>query len=467
MKDTNTSIKKEYFKELSLKTLKFGRIFTLIAILLVIAFSLQDLTIINTQYFFFWRLCGLIPLILFTILSFTILKKDLKPVILLYSLVFSFVIIMMAGINYVVFTNGYPDNYKLGVIGGLITSIFAAFIFSLGAKKYLIYILTIPFFVLVIALYVTHKLSPLDWSYFSNPGLIIVASILVSFSQERSNFKEFKMRKLLEIRENDLKKEISERLFIEEELKNMNKTLENRVNEAINEIRRKDQLMLIQSRQAAMGEMIGNIAHQWRQPLNTLGIVIQNLQIYDDMNKLDRDYIKKSVDKVLKLIQHMSGTIDDFRNFFKSDKTPEEFSIKDSLIKTISFIEAGFKEHLIKIELDIDSDIKRTGYPDEYNQALLNILNNSKEVFLDRKTPNPNLSIRLFKNNEKSVVLIRDNAGGIPENIIDKIFDPYFSTKDNGTGIGLYMSKIIIEKNMKGSLSARNVSGGAEFRIEL
>ncbi len=256
------------------------------------------------------------------------------------------------------------------------------------------------------------------------------------------------------------------------ELARLNENLDKKVKDELNKNREKDQLLIQQSRQAAMGEMIGNIAHQWRQPINALGIVIQNIEQSFVHEKLTKKYLENTVNKAMSIIRHMSQTIDDFRNFFKPDKEKEDFSIKEAVNKTISFMETSLREYNILIIFKTEKDIIRNGFPNEYCQVIMNIFSNVKDAVLERKIHQSNIVIELTENNGKSILTIRDNAGGIPENIIDRVFDPYFSTKEHGSGIGLYMSKVIIEKNMGGKLTAGNIgkkpdSTGAEFKIEL
>jgi len=232
----------------------------------------------------------------------------------------------------------------------------------------------------------------------------------------------------------------------------------------------RERMFTQQSRQAAMGEMIGNIAHQWRQPLNTLGLIVQELPILQEMGVLTRENLDASVANAKKIIFHMSQTIDDFRNFFRPDKEKVSFKINDIVAKTISLIDGSFSEQRIKIELGVKEDISIHGYPTEYSQVILNILINARDAFVELKADAPRVVIiRLFREDDKAVLTIADNAGGIAEDILAKIFDPYFTTKgpDKGTGVGLFMSKTIIEKNMGGSLSVCNSGNGAEFRIEV
>jgi signal transduction histidine kinase/PAS domain-containing protein len=234
-------------------------------------------------------------------------------------------------------------------------------------------------------------------------------------------------------------------------------------------LREKEQMLLQQSRLAAMGEMINNIAHQWRQPLNVLGLLLQQLQLFHEMGTFTKQLLDENVTKSMDLINHMSHTIDDFRNFFKPDKETVEFAIKDVVEKTVALVEDGFKSLHIAIHCNVVGNPVIIGFPNEFSQVLLNILINARDALLERSVKDATISILVDQQGEKSVVVIADNAGGIKEEIIGKIFDPYFTTKgpDQGTGVGLFMSKTIIEKNMKGSLIARNTPQGAEFIIEL
>ena len=172
--------------------------------------------------------------------------------------------------------------------------------------------------------------------------------------------------------------------------------------------------------------------------------------------------------KAMELIQHMSQTIDDFRDFMVLDKEKKLFKVDQVVRKSISLIDASLKEHDIEIDIDCTGDPEIIGHPNEYGQVLLNILMNAKDAFGEGQSE-ARITVRSWADNGKAVVTISDNAGGIKQEIIDKVFDAYFTTKPlgKGTGVGLFMSKTIIEKSMGGSLSVRNVEGGAEFRIEV
>lgn len=254
-----------------------------------------------------------------------------------------------------------------------------------------------------------------------------------------------------------------------QELEELNRSLESRITESISELRRNDQIMVLQSRQAAMGEMIHNIAHQWRQPLNSLGLIIQAMRYDYDAGMMTSEQIGNDTEKVMGLICFMSQTIDDFRHFFHEDKKSCCFGVQESIRSAIALVSATLKDHGIALVIEQDADIQINGYPNEYAQALLNLLSNAKDVLLERAVPQPVITVKIRRQGEQAVVTIGDNAGGIPDDVIDRVFDPYFTTKavGKGSGIGLFMSKTIIEKHMGGSLTVSNVDGGAEFRVEV
>ncbi len=270
----------------------------------------------------------------------------------------------------------------------------------------------------------------------------------------------------LERRVDERTSELAEKSF---QLEELNKTLDQRVKKESAKLRQNEQLLIQQSRQAAMGEMIGNIAHQWRQPLNALGLVLQNIYFEHQMGTLDDVFIERSVEKGKKLTQTMSKTIDDFRNFFKANKLKEHFKISDVINNTIELIEASFKNNNIEIESDLDESIEFVGHPSEFSQVVLNILSNAKDALIEHKEDNRLVNIVTHLEGEIITIKISDNAGGIPKGVIEKIFEPYFTTKEEGkgTGIGLYMSKTIIETNMGGKISVKNSRDGAIFTILL
>ena len=255
----------------------------------------------------------------------------------------------------------------------------------------------------------------------------------------------------------------------QQQLEEINQSLEQRITMAVAELRQKDQMLIQQGRLASMGEMINNIAHQWRQPLNNIGLIVQNLQLTFEAGELNAEDLDKEISRAMDIIMHMSRTIDDFRNFFRHDKEIRSFIVNHVVSRSIEFISATLASSNIKVILTAGKDVTANGYQNEYAQVLLNILANAREALVERAVTEPVILINVTSENGCSVTTIRDNAGGIAEEILPRIFDPYFTTKEpgKGTGIGLYMSKVIIEQNMHGRLTARNVDNGAEFRIEV
>ncbi|MHB9117662.1 MAG: PAS domain-containing protein [Burkholderiales bacterium] len=262
-----------------------------------------------------------------------------------------------------------------------------------------------------------------------------------------------------------LGRDVTERRMAETQLRKLNETLELRIQEEVSKNREKDHLLIQQSRLAAMGEMIGNIAHQWRQPINALSLLLNNIKDAHRFNELDEQFLDTAAADGDRMIRQMSATIDDFRNFFRPNKTKENFSLQQAVHDALALVEPSFKNCNISITLT-DREVPETkGYRNEYSQVLLNILNNAKDAILERKIREGKLDIRLIHEGQLVKVIIRDNGGGIPADTAAKIFDPYFTTKDKGTGIGLYMSKVIIENNMGGTIEFRNHGEGAEFTI--
>jgi signal transduction histidine kinase len=249
------------------------------------------------------------------------------------------------------------------------------------------------------------------------------------------------------------------------QLEAINLSLQQRVDETVAELRQRDKAMISQSRQAAMGEMIGNIAHQWRQPLNALAVLLVNIQQAEQYNELTADYLADCVKDGSKLIQKMSTTINDFSNFFIPDKEALLFSAIDQINSAVSLLRAAFAHQNISIALEIDNDLMLTGFPNEYSQVLLNLLSNAKDAIKGCDGVEGKVFIRLYEHEGFGCVSVSDNGGGIDPEVIDKIFEPYFSTKNMGTGIGLYMSKMILEKSMNGTIEAYNIEGGAEFTV--
>ena len=255
----------------------------------------------------------------------------------------------------------------------------------------------------------------------------------------------------------------------QQQLESLNQSLETRISETVSELRRKDETLIQQGRLAAMGEMINNISHQWRQPLNNLGLLLQNMEQAEKAGELTPEEFGSDIREAMGIIMFMSQTIDDFRDFFRHDRHRSRILVNKQVSATLEFVAATLKSKRIRWTVAGGEDLAFEGYPNEFSQVLLNILTNARDVLLERRIEEPQIDIRAFAENGRVVVTVTDNAGGIPPEVLPKVFDPYFTTKgpNKGTGIGLYMSKVIIEMHMNGSLTARNTEMGAELRIEM
>ncbi|MBF0564746.1 MAG: response regulator [Nitrospirae bacterium] len=268
--------------------------------------------------------------------------------------------------------------------------------------------------------------------------------------------------------------------------------------------RQNQKLLIQQSKLATLGEMIGSIAHQWKQPLSSINLIIQDLEDAYANGEMNKEYLDDSVKSILEQTRYMSETIGDFRQFFKPDKEKKSFDILKSIREVYSLIERQLRSLNIAFSIHCRCDKKTEcdalinlkpcehnymaikGYPNEFKQVVLNIVNNARDAIVDRRTEGKigkneigcsvaigcqaikgNIKIQVEKQAGSIRVAVNDNGGGIPESVIDKIFEPYITTKqgDKGTGIGLYMSKVII-KNMGGRLFAHNIGNGAMFTIE-
>ena len=252
------------------------------------------------------------------------------------------------------------------------------------------------------------------------------------------------------------------------ELDTFNKTLHKKVKEEVNKQREKENLLIQQSKLAALGEMIGNIAHQWRQPISAVSAIMMNIKWTAISQGVEKSFLDERMNEANVQLKYMSQTIDDFRTFFRPGKEKEYFDLKLEVKKAYKILKASLENDNINLQIYNTKEMQSYGYASEFSQVVLNIISNAKYVLLDRNIQNPKIEIHLSSDKLNIYCEIKDNAGGIEEKYINRIFEPYFTTKEHqGTGIGLYISKEIIEKHMKGSLQVRNTNEGANFIISM
>ena len=234
--------------------------------------------------------------------------------------------------------------------------------------------------------------------------------------------------------------------------------MQQKIKDRENENRQKDKQIFKSEKMASMGEMIGNIAHQWRQPLSVISTASTGMQVQKEYDILTDELFYESCNRINDNVQYLSKTIDDFRNFIKGDRIKIIFSMKDLIDSFLRLVEGSAKSNNISIILDIEDNLNINGYKNELIQCIMNIFNNSKDALIDNNKDNRFIFISGKEENNQAVIIIKDNAGGIPKDIISKIFDPYFTTKhqSNGTGLGLHMSYNLITEGMNGTLDAIN-----------
>ena len=279
------------------------------------------------------------------------------------------------------------------------------------------------------------------------------------------------------------------------QLQELNVSLGQKINDEFEKRMRQEQLLIQQSKLAAMGEMVGAIAHQWRQPLNALGLIVQDIEDAMNFGEADGEYISRNVEKGMKQIKFMSKTIDDFRNFFKPSREKEPFNVLGAVSDLVSLMSAQLRNNVIKLKVTItcDGEVHEftseeddfqchgksalvTGYMNEFKQVLMNLIDNAKDSVVTQRLgvglqgdEAGQIIVNISADDDNVFINIKDNGGGVPEDLKNRIFEPYFTTKKDsqGTGIGLYMSKTIIESNMDGELYLEDYDGGASFTIKL
>ena len=308
-----------------------------------------------------------------------------------------------------------------------------------------------------------------DTNSYAQLAMFLLLFIIFYFLYRTINQKE-----ILDIQ---VKKQTEALAKSEQSLKLLNENLEQRIKEEVKKNQEKDTLLFQQSKMASMGEMIGNIAHQWRQPIAIISMWANNIIADIDMEEVENESLKKYANHINEQTVHLSKTIDDFRNFFAPNKEKKLFSLKSSIDKTLELLSASFKVHNIEVIQNIE-DIEIITLQNELTQAILNIIKNSKDIItVFNENGRKLIFINVYKKDKNVVIEIIDNGGGIPKNIMQKIFDPYFTTKhkSQGTGIGLYMTQSIITKHLNGTIDVQNSEyvydgknyKGAKFQIKL
>lgn len=312
-------------------------------------------------------------------------------------------------------------------------------------------------------------------------SVFYVNSTIIPILDKNENIVEFvairyDVTKEVLLREELLKKEIEyeelnrnlEKRVQEQtkELKELNQTLEARVREEIRKNEEKQRVMFWQSRHASLGQMIANIAHQWRQPLTELSLAMFNMKKAVQNDKVED--MSKFYDESKNIIKNMSETIDDFTNFFSPNKVCHRFDVSDSIKEALVLLESIVNDEMITIKTNFE-DLKVLGIANELTQVIINLINNSKDAFIHNSILIREININTKKENGFAVIEVQDNAGGISKENIEKIFEPYFTTKhkSRGTGLGLFMSKMICEQGLHGALDVKSKKKMTTFSIKI
>jgi C4-dicarboxylate-specific signal transduction histidine kinase len=261
------------------------------------------------------------------------------------------------------------------------------------------------------------------------------------------------------------------------ELYQLNKNLQTKVIEEVEKNKQIQERLFKSDKLASMGEMISNIAHQWRQPLSVISTIATGVKLQKEINNLNDEELLKDMELINRNAQYLSKTIDDFRNFIRGDKTIEKYNLSNTIDNFIHIIEPSIKSHNINMILELNNDIFINGNPNELIQCLINLFNNSKDALIETKQENCLFIINTKTDNNIVNITIKDNAGGIPSSIISKIYEPYFTTKhkSQGTGLGLHMTYKLITEGMNGKIEVSNKEFeydntkyyGAEFIISI
>ncbi len=260
----------------------------------------------------------------------------------------------------------------------------------------------------------------------------------------------------------------NENALLVEKLQTLNDELQARVDAAVRKERQNDMLMIEQSRFAMMGEMIANIAHQWRQPLNALALLHYSVVDAWEFDELDEAFMESFREKSEKLVQGMSQTIDDFRHFFQPKAERMPFDVIEAIRAAVDLISDLWEKSGISVEITAQAGCTVDGYRNQFMQVIMNLLGNAKDVLQERKIADARVRIGVECGSDRVRIRVEDNGGGIDDDVIGRIFEPYFSTKgERGTGLGLYMSRVILQRNFSGRITVENTQEGACFALEI
>lgn len=464
------------------------------SVVLNIVILLTTIYFVYRFYTFYhgWRLFSIITLFLmmFSIFLFYSIKRG-RP----YKPIASFLLIVFISLN-IILTYHNAAGVSLGMLWSFVITILSIFLLgplhggllaaSSLAGQYFLYTIHLsgrpmPNFNL------PHDHTQESTLMYFVIFLSVIAG-LVTWLYELSRNRAWKLEKL---KHKQLKKHLSQRLSLQKKLEEshqsleeINRTLESRIQQEIDQRLKDERLFTQQARMAAMGEMVGAIAHQWRQPLNSLALVVQDLREAEEAGELDKQYLNEAVEQSMDYIQHMSQTIDDFRSFLKPSLVEEKFDLVKAVLQSVKISKPQIVNHDIDLVLNglngldgrdkSEQPVTVFGYPNEFKQVILNLIGNAKDAIEEKRIVNRGSGFKgkitiTFERDPAIKIFVEDNGLGIPSKVIDRIFDPYFTTKDPtvGTGIGLYLSKEIIEKKMSGFLFVENIEPGARFTIIL
>lgn len=366
------------------------------------------------------------------LLSFAILRKDKSY----YLWVVNLSIFSALGLFYFALVSDIQDEFRLI---WFFLSLFASFV--LMGKRYGLMIMICT----LLAVFVSAQVHDLGYTRlalftFFNSFLIFTGFTYFFFNKIEKDAKEFTL---------------------------LNNKLKEKVSQETQQRITQEKMLLQQCRMASMGEMIDSIAHQWRQPLMSINAILMTMDRAIETNTKPPEYLEDKMEDIIVLTTHMSQTIEDFRSLFKTDKEKTAFDLGETLVQVLDLFKSALKE--VRVTFDDSYILHYYGHHNELKQVIIILLSNALEAFEMREIKDRRLILTIKKNHERLSIDIEDNAEGIRREMLEHIFDPYFSTKKSigGSGLGLYIAKIIIEQNMQGKLTMINTVEGARFSIIL